>query len=100
MTRTIQIPVELPQVHVVHTVELELPQHGTGRLESIPTALVGQVLPAELRIQHTRVWDDREAAVKGRPYEFVYEIHCDMDHWLIGGQKRVAFSAKVGDDRP
>ena len=100
MTRTIQIPVELPQVQVVHTAELCLSRHATSCSHGNPTALVGQVVPAELRIQHTRVWDDPESAAKGGSYDFVYEIHCNQDHWLVGGQKRVAFSATVNRTPP
>lgn len=95
--RTIVIPVELPQVQVVHTAELHLPglEARNGGNDTDQIALVGQVIAAELKIQHTRTWDKSQSSGRGKALDFIYEIHGNMDHWLIGGQKRIAFTAKV-----
>ncbi len=85
----IVIPVELPQVQVVHTVDLHLISPPSGSL-----AAVGQILAAELRIRHTRSWGTSRNTLESS-LEFSYEIHANPETWLIGGRRRAHFSAKV-----
>ncbi|KAI9819800.1 MAG: hypothetical protein M1832_003875 [Thelocarpon impressellum] len=103
--RCIIIPVELPHVQVVHTADLRLADLGGGRDEGHVMASVGQMLVAELQIRHTRTWDSEEAsAARDSPpadarFDFVYEIQANADHWLVGGQRRVHFSAGENEMR-
>jgi trafficking protein particle complex subunit 10 len=56
---------------------------------------------AELRLSHTRQWDDPEL-LKERaglsnvedPLEFVFEISTHSEDWLVGGQRRALFSTR------
>ncbi|KAI9368854.1 trafficking protein particle complex subunit 10 [Aspergillus egyptiacus] len=94
--RHILIPVDIPEIQVVHTAELRL----TNLPEQAPHAAVGQTITAELRLSHTRKWcspDQRENG--GGPLEFSYELHGHPDAWLIGGRRRGNFSASEGETK-
>ncbi|KAI9859250.1 MAG: hypothetical protein M1813_007024 [Trichoglossum hirsutum] len=107
--REIVIPVEVPQVQVVHTADLRVlnPEGSTSSGTSMAT--IGQLLVAELHIKHTRVWDTGkvnatlQTSVEPRlsgadaPLEFTYEIHANPDQWLIGGGRRVQFAARENE---
>ena len=90
------VPFDLPSTHFVHTVRLQLPnQDAVSKLGSCGTA-IDQPLSMQLEISHTRQWDadltpDSEADTR----EFFYEVHASPDTWLIGGQRRAKFRAKV-----
>ncbi|KAI9699259.1 MAG: hypothetical protein M1836_002869 [Candelina mexicana] len=86
--RQIIIPVELPHLQVVHTVDLHLLDLPSGSLVA-----VGQMLAAELRIHHTRSWDTSSYHAD-TSLEFSYEIHANPEIWLIGGRRRAHFTAK------
>ena len=97
----------MPQVQVVHTADLRILDSDGGTCLEAGMATVGQLIGAELLIKHTRVWDtgkvnatlqsSSEPQISGvdAPLEFVYELHANPDHWLIGGRRRVHFSARV-----
>ena len=93
-SRRIVIPVDIPEIQVVHTAELRL-----GNLATQPThAAVGQMIAAELRLRHTRRWctpehqEHRDGAL-----EFSYDLHANPDLWLVGGRRRGNFLAHEGD---
>ncbi|KAI9774872.1 MAG: hypothetical protein M1840_000088 [Geoglossum simile] len=104
--RKIVIPVEVPQVQVVHTADLQILNSDGSTHPQTGTATVGQLVGAELLIKHTRVWDTgkvnatlqsfSEPQISGvdTPLEFVYELHANPDQWLIGGRRRVHFTAR------
>ena len=96
ITHYLTVPVEVPQMLVVHTVRLRLVGARTeNQAESSPVA-VSHVVPAELTVKHTRRWGtlaDGEDA--NRPLDFCYELQASPDSWLIGGQKKAHFSARV-----
>ncbi|KAL2813674.1 trafficking protein particle complex subunit 10 [Aspergillus granulosus] len=92
--RHIIIPVDIPEIQVVHTAELRL----TNLPEQTPHAVVGQPITAELRLSHTRRWcspDQRENA--GGPLEFSYELHANPELWMVGGRRRGNFTANDGE---
>ncbi|KAL4880851.1 trafficking protein particle complex subunit 10 [Aspergillus karnatakaensis] len=94
--RHIIIPVDIPEIQVVHTAELRL----TNLPEQAPHAAVGQTITAELRLSHTRRWcspDQRENA--GGPLEFSYELHANPDLWMVGGRRRGNFTADEGETK-
>ncbi|KAL2824871.1 trafficking protein particle complex subunit 10 [Aspergillus cavernicola] len=94
--RHIIIPVDIPEIQVVHTAELRI----TNLSEQAPHAAVGQTIIAELRLSHTRRWcspDQRENA--GGPLEFSYELHANPDVWMVGGRKRGNFTASEGETK-
>ncbi|KAI9923620.1 hypothetical protein MW887_008542 [Aspergillus wentii] len=92
--RRIIIPVDIPEIQVVHTAELKL-----GNLSEQPAhAAVGEMISAELCLRHTRRWCSTEHQENaGEPLEFSYEIHSNPEMWLIGGRKRGNFTAKEGE---
>ncbi|KAI5841240.1 trafficking protein particle complex subunit 10 [Tricharina praecox] len=101
ITRSIFIPVEVPALQVMHTVELNLLCDSISRQLSSPYAppmvTVGVSLQAELIIRHSRHWDttaDAEALAK--PMEFFYEVQNNPDTWLISGRKRAHFAGVDG----
>lgn len=90
-SRHMVIPVDIPEIQVVHTAELRL-----GRKAS--HTAVGEMISAELCLRHTRRWcpaEQRENA--GGPLEFAYEIHANPEHWLVGGRRRGNFTASEGE---
>ena len=58
---------------------------------------MGSALPLEVVIRHTRKWwdGDTRSGYDGEPLDFKYEVHALPDDWIIGGQKKGLFSAKV-----
>ncbi|KAJ5806435.1 uncharacterized protein N7503_004037 [Penicillium pulvis] len=96
-TRCIIIPVEIPEIQVVHTAELQL-QPGLDVSSGSSHAAVGQMIPAELTLRHTRRWcspTNQENA--GQPLECSYEIHANPELWLLGGRRRGNFLAREGE---
>ncbi|KAE8408425.1 trafficking protein particle complex subunit 10 [Aspergillus pseudonomiae] len=94
--RHIIIPVDIPEIQVVHTAELRL-RNLAGQP---PHAAVGQMIAAELSLRHTRRWcspEHRENA--GGPLEFSYEIHANPELWLVGGRRRGNFTAEEGETK-
>lgn len=96
--RRITIPVDIPQMQVIHTAELKLLGRDSKPLDERDTIWVGHVMPAELSIRHTRAWSPAQAkapAASNAPIKFIYEIHAEPDNWLLGGQRKAQFAAKV-----
>lgn len=67
-----------------------------------PMVTVGQAIPAELIIRHSRSWNSLDAK-NGEveigdddELEFFYEIQHSLEAWLVSGRKRAHFSAKEG----
>lgn len=102
ITRSITIPVDVPVLQVMHTVELNLlsppcpsdssPLASTNALSApyVPQMVtVGVALPAELVIRHSRNWDTSHAQ---GALEFYYEVQNSPDTWLVGGRKRAHFT--------
>lgn len=61
---------------------------------------VGQAIPAELVIYHSRAWNSMEAKaedveVGDEELDFFYEVQNHLDTWLVSGRKRAHFTAKV-----
>lgn len=85
----------MPEVQVVHTAELQLKSLASHLVH----AAVGQTIPAELRIRHTRRWSHAESPERTpeQPLEFSYEIHANPDVWLVGGRRRGNFTAQEGE---
>lgn len=110
LSRQIVIPVEVPEIQVVHTAELRLfTGNGSNDNDSditspiqIPShAAVGHMVPAELTLCHTRRWCAQKAENQEpsgpQQLEFSYELHVNQDLWLIGGRRRGNFIAQEGE---
>ncbi|KAJ5166804.1 uncharacterized protein N7482_005585 [Penicillium canariense] len=100
LTRSIVIPVDIPEIQVVHTAELKLPQlhPASSDAGSSSHAAVGQAITAELYLRHTRRWcspANQEHA--GQPLECSYELHANPELWLLGGRRRGNFLAREGE---
>ncbi|KAJ5480319.1 hypothetical protein N7530_005828 [Penicillium desertorum] len=97
-TRRIIIPVDVPEIQVVHTADLQLQPKPTTDPWPSTHAAVGQMIVAELCLRHTRRWCSpatRENA--DQPLECSYEIHANPDQWQIGGRRRGNFLARDGE---
>lgn len=92
------IPVEIPAIQAVHTAELQL-QASAGAPETGSShAAVGQMIPAELCLRHTRRWcPPAQQEYAGQPLECSYELHANPDFWLLGGRRRGNFLARDGE---
>lgn len=83
---------------MVHTAELRL-DNVTAQAGGQTHAAVGHVIPAELRLHHTRRWcrifaESEEPG--GAALEFSYEVHANPELWLVGGRRRGNFTAQAG----
>jgi len=104
LNRRIIIPVDIPQVRVVHTADLRILRPDPDDRHSL--AAVGRPLAAELRIKHTVSWDGTDTKPdnpttpdenEAEPLEFSYEIHANPEVWLIGGKRRGNFRARENE---
>lgn len=95
-TNCLTVPVEIPQMQVVHTAQLRLVSALTeNQAEPSPVA-ISHALPAELRIRHTRRWGTlAKSQDANEALDFCYEIQASPDLWLVGGQRKAHFSAMV-----
>ena len=91
------VPVDVPQIGAVHTVSMKL--GGNASLQTEIGAIgIGQPISAELAIKHTRRWFGQpQTQPENQKFHFCYEVHANPDTWLIGGQKKAHFVAKVHD---
>lgn len=102
LARHIVIPVEVPEIQVVHTAELRL---STTDSNMSTHAAVGHMIPAELILHHTRRWCSHQTETQdssgggGGQLEFAYELHVNQDQWLIGGRRRGHFTAAEGETK-
>lgn len=101
LSRRIVIPVDIPEIQVVHTAELRLGNDMADTQQPMHAA-VGQMIAAELRLCHTRRWCSLEhqednSSESGGALEFAYELHANPDLWLVGGRRRGNFLAREGE---
>lgn len=92
------IPVDIPEIQVVHTAELQLQPALDVSADGSSHAAVGQMITAELTLRHTRRWctpANQEHA--GQPLECSYELHANPELWLLGGRRRGNFLAQDGE---
>ncbi|KAI9893743.1 MAG: hypothetical protein M1814_005959 [Vezdaea aestivalis] len=111
--RQITIPVEIPRVQVVHTIDLQILSNSPNSSLIVP---VGNALPAQLTIHSTRVWDleahntayawpPPKPATSPSPHtaagppelEFILDVQADPEKWLVGGSKKRHFIAREGE---
>lgn len=88
------VPVEIPQMHVVFTACLDLPSYRTGIGEA-RCAAIDQSLLAELSLRYSRYWDVANGTSTDDPVDVTYEMQANPDVWLVGGQRKAHFTAKV-----
>lgn len=90
------VPVDIPQMEVVHTAYLKL-HHGLQKVSpELDYVAVAQPIPAELVIKHTRRWlTEMESQPSNEALDFCYEVQANPDTWLIGGQRKAHFKAQV-----
>jgi trafficking protein particle complex subunit 10 len=103
--RTVAISVPVPRMQVLHTVTLDLFKIQSSASYSPPIVAVGQMIMGEIKISHTRQWDSESALKKAAniadaqdPLDFTFEIGANPDIWLIGGQRRMQFSARESEE--
>lgn len=101
-SRRIVIPVDIPEIQVVQTAELQLDNPGDEKEKGsqLTHAAVGQMIAAELRLHHTRRWcspaHQEATSHSDGALEFTYDLHANPEQWLIGGRRRGNFLAREG----
>ena len=87
------VPVDVPQVQVLHIVRMKQSQPISSDIE-LNTAPIGTAVPMELAITYTRYWDDQPRQSQGNgTLDFCYELQSNSD-WLIGGQRKGHYTAR------
>ena len=91
-TRQLLIPVDVPEVSVLHTVQMRIPKfdHDGQRPYHV---ILGEAVFAELTIEHTRRWSHTPIGSMAGTYR--YELRANSEQWVIGGQRSSIFEALV-----
>lgn len=89
ITRTLIIPVSIPQVHIVHTVELHLPTEDHF--------VVGKAISVTVEIRSCDSWAPLDTDKS--PKTFLYDIFAPADIWAISGKKRAQFTHTSSDGK-
>jgi trafficking protein particle complex subunit 10 len=89
--RQISIPLEIPALRILLTVNFDLTNTGDGHL---PIA-VGQPLTAMLKVRHAGRWEEGHTDKPLKSIEFSYEVIASPETWLVGGRRRGNFSVDV-----
>ena len=101
MTHYLTVPAEIPEMQVVHTVHLRLVSARTENQTESSHVAISHAVPAELTIKHTRKWGTLASSRNAnKPLDFCYEIQASPELWLVGGQRKAQFSARVSDSTP
>ncbi|KAL8791221.1 MAG: hypothetical protein Q9213_000178 [Squamulea squamosa] len=89
------VPFEIPEMPIVVTGRLNLLNCHGGAGEGI-FAAIDQLLLAELSLSYSRYWaTTTEVVPDGDLLTITYEVQASPEAWLIGGQCRGHFHAKV-----
>ncbi len=89
------VPFEIPEIPIVVTSRLETFNGGGGPGEGRFAAMDHSLL-AELSLSYSRHWSKRtDVGSKHYALDITYEVHANPEIWLIGGQRKGHFSAKV-----
>jgi hypothetical protein len=99
-SRSIIIPVDIPSVTVVHTVDLKTLDPCPVPANTIVAAL-NNPLSTALTVKWTRIWDnefnaEKDSSIHGSDLEFFYEVTGASDTWLIGGKRKGHFKVPRG----
>ena len=91
------VPFEVPHAHILHTVRMRPLHDRTAQFLQRDSLAIGSGLPLQVVISHTRKWRDgcARSSYDGNFLDFKYELQALPDDWIIGGQKKGHFSAKV-----
>lgn len=89
------VPFEIPEIPIVVTGRLETFNCGGGPGEGRFAGMDHSLL-AELSLSYSRHWS-KSTDVGSEKYalNITYEVHASPEMWLIGGQRKGHFSAKV-----
>ncbi|KAJ5902123.1 hypothetical protein N7495_002651 [Penicillium taxi] len=96
--RSIIIPVDIPEIQIVHTADLQLQPTADALITRSTHAAVGQMITAEVVLRHTRRWcSPKTQEFPGQELECSYELHANPELWLLGGRRRGNFLAREGE---
>lgn len=89
------VPFEIPEIPIVVTGRLETFNCGGGPGEGRFAAMDHSLL-AELSLSYSRHWSkSTDVTSENDALNITYEVQASPDVWLIGGQRKGHFSAKV-----
>lgn len=77
----LKLPVSIPQVHVIHGINLDLPAQDHF--------VIGQVIQVTMTIESVRIW--RPIGDKLHEMKFTYDLNASHDAWAITGKGRSHF---------
>ena len=91
----LMVPFEIPEIPIVVTGRLET--FGcSGGPEEGRFAAIDESLLAELSLSYSRHWSKNTDVTSEYNYLSVtYEVQANSEQWLIGGQRKGHFTAKV-----
>ncbi|KAI4267872.1 MAG: hypothetical protein L6R38_008056 [Xanthoria sp. 2 TBL-2021] len=91
----LMVPFEIPEIPIVVTGRLETFNCGGGPGEGRFAAMDHSLL-AELSLSYSRHWSkSTDVTSENDALNITYEVQASPDVWLIGGQRKGHFSAKV-----
>ncbi|TKA80803.1 hypothetical protein B0A55_01607 [Friedmanniomyces simplex] len=99
MFRRLRIAVEIPTLDMLFTASLKLNLDAPSRVLRVEVLTLGIPIQAELRVKSTDAWSfhllyaqSKQRTPQSRPL-FVLDVQADPEIWLVGGPRRVHFSA-------
>ncbi|GEM10221.1 transmembrane protein [Rhodotorula toruloides] len=86
--RTLEIPLDLPALHVLNLVEIT---------PALSRTEVGQLVPATLTIRPTFRWS-RTPVSTAAPIRLAYSVVANASEWIISGRAKDEWIAQVGEE--
>ena len=83
VTRDLVIPVSIPQVHVVHTVEMKMPTEDHF--------VVGKSILVSVSISSYQDWAPLDDSILDCDSQFIYDVAA-TESWAISGKKKAYFN--------
>jgi hypothetical protein len=101
--RRIIIPVDVPQMQIVHTAELHILHASAENYNPDTAVVIGDSIPATLELSYSCVWDtngEQTPPSESRTLDFFYELEASPDTWIMGGRRRAQYTAHVSPPHP
>ena len=97
LSQNLTIPVELPEVKVLHKAQLRFISDSISPYISSIHGSQGKAMLAELSVEQRRQWTHSQ--IDNAAWDFYFEVHAEPSTWLVGGQRSGRFSAKASQLR-
>jgi hypothetical protein len=109
--QTLILSVDVPNVDVVFSTSLDLPDVEPRVASCMPILVLGQPISAEICVRHTTCWSTKHIFPHvptfklhgdegGSTSTFAIDVGTESDTWLVGGQRRRHFTPLDGAGAP